>query len=159
MSRFTPACLLLSAVAFAWPALAREWTNTAGKTIEAELVSSDATSVRLKRTNGQTVKIPLDKLSRQDRDWLDQQYGGSRRRVKRRGVRVAAIRLIGPGQSLVPVKDRGFRPEPRPGGAASWTSAKGSGPWRRSRGQSPWRVRAEPGPSTSTSDCPGARIA
>src|SRR6202789_3018377 len=27
------------------------------------------------------------------------------------------------------LKDRGFRPEPRPGGSASWTSAKGSGPW------------------------------
>src|SRR5580658_8282793 len=35
----------------------------------------------------------------------------------------------GAGQSLELVKDRGFAPGPRPGGSASWTSAKGSGPW------------------------------
>lgn len=50
-------------------ASARPWINTDGKTIEAEYVSSDATSVVLAMA-GRNVTYPLDKLSEADRAYI-----------------------------------------------------------------------------------------
>lgn len=65
--------LTFAAIIWALPASAetviRKWTNDTGKVIEAELVSHDESSVTL-RMKGKEFRIPLDKLSQDDRDWL-----------------------------------------------------------------------------------------
>jgi predicted esterase len=60
------AYLLLS---FTLTASARPWTNSEGKTIEAEYISSDSKSVVL-NVSGRDVTYPLDKLSEADREYI-----------------------------------------------------------------------------------------
>lgn len=59
-------------VLFAWPVQAefRQWTDTKGKTIQAEFVSLDLDTVVLRRKDGSTFKIPLDALSGKDRKYV-----------------------------------------------------------------------------------------
>lgn len=45
----------------------RDWTNSDGKTIRAEAISSDGDSVTLKLESGKVVDYPLDKLSETSR--------------------------------------------------------------------------------------------
>jgi hypothetical protein len=45
----------------------RDWTNSEGKTIRAEALSSNGISVTLKLENGKVVNYPLDKLSEESR--------------------------------------------------------------------------------------------
>ena len=52
------------------PGWAREWTNTDGFSIEAELVEAKDGNVRLKRQDGKIVTVPVSKLSKADRDYL-----------------------------------------------------------------------------------------
>ena len=53
------------------PALAREWTDSSGTyKIEAELVKLDGKVVHLKKADGAIIKVPLDKLSGTDRQFL-----------------------------------------------------------------------------------------
>ncbi len=61
--------LLLPLVVLALPATARPWTNTDGKTIEADFVSADGQNVRF-RIKGKVINYPLEKLSEADRDWV-----------------------------------------------------------------------------------------
>lgn len=60
-------------------AQARTWTDTLGRTIEAEIVRADADSVTV-LSKGREVKIPLTKLSEEDRaycdEWLAKRAGG-----------------------------------------------------------------------------------
>jgi hypothetical protein len=51
---------------------ARKWTNTEGKVITAEFVSSDGNQVTL-LMNGKEIKYALDKLSDADRAFVDEQ--------------------------------------------------------------------------------------
>lgn len=44
----------------------RDWTNTAGKTISAEMVSLSGNDITLKMENGRTYTLPLDSLSAED---------------------------------------------------------------------------------------------
>lgn len=58
----------------------RTWTDASGTfTVEAELVGFDAKKemVQLKRTNGKTIFISLDKLSEADQEFIRQQSGDS----------------------------------------------------------------------------------
>jgi predicted esterase len=65
--RFAHISIILTLATLA--ASARPWTNTDGKTIEAEYVSSDANSVVLEIA-GRNVTYPLDKLSEADREYV-----------------------------------------------------------------------------------------
>jgi hypothetical protein len=56
----------------ALPAAAREWTNETGQKIEADFVSSDGTTVVLKR-NGKEVPYPVAKLSVADQAFIREQ--------------------------------------------------------------------------------------
>jgi hypothetical protein len=47
----------------------RKWTNDSGRVIEAELGAYDGTNVTL-IMKGKEFKVPVDKLSQEDRDWL-----------------------------------------------------------------------------------------
>lgn len=64
-------CLL----AISWQASAesRTWTNISGKTITAEMIASDKTTVSLQLPNGKTAKIPINTLSPEDRLWIAEQ--------------------------------------------------------------------------------------
>lgn len=50
---------------------ARTWTDIKGRTLEADLVRADVTSVTVKM-NGKEVNIPLNRLSEKDQDFVQQ---------------------------------------------------------------------------------------
>jgi len=53
---------------------ARTWTSADGKfTVEAELVEVDDLVVRLRRSDGQVISVPLANISDSDRDYLRKQ--------------------------------------------------------------------------------------
>ncbi len=54
----------------------RTWTSTDGKKIEAEFVSQTGDAVSVKRTDGKTFTIPINRLSEPDQQWLRNQKGG-----------------------------------------------------------------------------------
>lgn len=60
----------------------RTWKDKSGKfSIRAELVESDGTTVKLKRADGKVISVPVDRLSDQDRQFLEAQeksaFGGA----------------------------------------------------------------------------------
>ncbi len=65
LAAFLALWLTLSAAATE-PSQPRTWTSTDGRGIEGTFVSADADSVQIRRANGTTVDIPVDKLSGQD---------------------------------------------------------------------------------------------
>jgi len=53
---------------------ARTWTDKTGRhKIEAELVGVDSGVVRLRTVSGKVISFPVDRLSKADRKWLEQQ--------------------------------------------------------------------------------------
>lgn len=87
-------CGTLPAAAQSQP-VTRKWTNDSGRVIEAELGAFDGTNVTLVM-KGKEYKIPLDKLSQADRDWLakwkeDQKDHGD----KPAGDKLAGTGLVG----------------------------------------------------------------
>jgi hypothetical protein len=48
----------------------RTWTSTAGTTMEAELLGVQDGVAALKKRDGSTVRVPLDKLSSEDQAWI-----------------------------------------------------------------------------------------
>ena len=67
--------LLLPVVVLTTPAAARSWTNSEGRSIEADFVSADGQTVLL-RIRGKETRYPLEKLSQADRDWITAQSAG-----------------------------------------------------------------------------------
>ena len=61
-------CLFVLASGFAQ---ARVWTDSQGRTLEAEIVRADDVAVVVSR-GGKEVKLPLDKLSDEDRKFVDE---------------------------------------------------------------------------------------
>jgi hypothetical protein len=51
-------------------AVAREWESADGRKLEADYVSSDESQVTLKRANGTTFTVALDRLSVLDQSWV-----------------------------------------------------------------------------------------
>ena len=51
----------------------RVWESTAGTTISAFFVKLDGDVVVLKKTNGDMLRVPLEKLSDGDRKWIRDQ--------------------------------------------------------------------------------------
>ncbi len=51
----------------------RTWTDTSGRTIEAKFVQVDGEVAVVIDSRGRTLRIPLDRLSEQDRAWLAEQ--------------------------------------------------------------------------------------
>ena len=49
---------------------ARTWTSLDGKTIEAEFVKADVAKVTLKRSDGKTFEVELDKFSKSDQKFV-----------------------------------------------------------------------------------------
>ncbi len=68
--RFVLSVLVVFCLLSLRPALAREWTDDTGKhTMEAELLRVEDDTVHFKKNDGTTVKVPLNKLSKADRDF------------------------------------------------------------------------------------------
>ena len=66
------ACVVLFAVSAS--AEVRTWRDKSGRfSIRAELVESDGTAVKLKKADGNVIKVPLDRLSDEDRQFLESQ--------------------------------------------------------------------------------------
>jgi Tol biopolymer transport system component len=60
------------------PAAGRTWTDSTGTHhVDAEFVKLDNDIVRLKKGDGTIIKIPLDKLSAQDKEFVRQQTNGA----------------------------------------------------------------------------------
>jgi len=67
-------CVVVLALAVSASAEVRTWKDKSGKfSIRAELVESDGTAVKLKREDGQVIKVPVDRLSDEDRKFLESQ--------------------------------------------------------------------------------------
>ena len=65
-------CVVVLALAVSASAEVRTWKDKSGKfSIRAELVESDGTAVKLKREDGQVIKVPVDRLSDEDRKFLE----------------------------------------------------------------------------------------
>ena len=55
----------------------RIWNDATGAfSLEAEFVKVEDGNVTLKKTDGKTITIPLDKLSQEDRDFVAKQSNG-----------------------------------------------------------------------------------
>ncbi len=53
------------------PAKTRKWTDSSGSfTVDAKLVSANAATVKLERTDGRMIALPLSKLSESDKSYL-----------------------------------------------------------------------------------------
>lgn len=66
--------IVFSAIGLSLPAIAREWTDKTGRTLQAELVGKELApgqeKVTLQLKNGQTVTVPLSSLSAADQDFV-----------------------------------------------------------------------------------------
>lgn len=62
--------LMVAAMAFAQAEM-RTWTNTKGKTVEAEIQKKDSSKVTLKLENGKTATIKLSDLSKEDKEFVE----------------------------------------------------------------------------------------
>ena len=61
----------------------RTWNDSTGAFgVEAQLLGVDDGKVRLKKADGKTVAIPLDRLSKEDQDFLARQSGAKQEAVK-----------------------------------------------------------------------------
>ncbi len=80
MSKFhlpSPAWLLLALMAgVVSPAPARTWSSTDGRQLEGDYVSGTPDAVTVKLATGQTVVIPLNRLSEADQQWVAEQKPG-----------------------------------------------------------------------------------
>jgi uncharacterized membrane-anchored protein len=56
---------------------ARQWTDSRGRKVEAELISFDGKNVTLKTASGKTSTFPVTNLSVQDQDHVRKTYGGT----------------------------------------------------------------------------------
>ncbi len=53
--------------------VSRVWHDASGGfSVEAELVASDGVTVTLRRVDGNTISVPLERLSEADRRWLEE---------------------------------------------------------------------------------------
>jgi hypothetical protein len=79
VSRFHPlAILALAFASFSAPLHARTWTDTQGRTLEADFISATATDVTLRRTaDARTFVLPLATLTPADRDFISTQLATS----------------------------------------------------------------------------------
>jgi hypothetical protein len=63
------------------PAVARVWTDSTGRySIEADLVASNESQAVLKRADHQLGVVPIDKLSQQDREYIQSNEARERSR-------------------------------------------------------------------------------
>lgn len=62
--------LLLAALLSGIPVSARTWTDTQGRTIDAELVTASGSAVTIRRSDGRVFDLPLAELSPADRDYV-----------------------------------------------------------------------------------------
>ncbi len=67
----TASCAMLAS------AEVRSWTNSKGKTIQAEMVDADAKTVKLKLANGRVATIPIKTLSKADQQWIKKYHSGN----------------------------------------------------------------------------------
>jgi len=72
-------------------ASARQFTDAQGRTIEADVVGASPTHVMLKK-GGRTFKVPLEKLSQQDRAYIDELRAEGEKRRKLAEARAALLR-------------------------------------------------------------------
>jgi len=91
------------------PLSARTWTNSDGKTIEADFVSADQTSVAL-IMNGKEIKYPLAKLSAADQDWIKAQNPAKKPPAE---VKTGLLKDIPISSSLYPEIDDHFKDSTR----------------------------------------------
>lgn len=97
----------------------RTWSDATGKfTVVAELLDCDGAAVRLKRENGKTIKVPLEKLSSKDREYLanrerndkdsdldtdDDPFAGGELRRDRSGPSKDGEKTAPPDKDLTPI--------------------------------------------------------
>jgi len=82
LSNLIPVVSILLSLMIVPAVEARTWTATSGGTLEAEFISTDGSAVTIKRADGQTVTIPLEKLSKGDQDFVATRKSGKSSKPK-----------------------------------------------------------------------------
>ncbi|EIP97221.1 hypothetical protein OpiT1DRAFT_01653 [Opitutaceae bacterium TAV1] len=84
---------------------ARTWTDTQGRTVEAEFVSATQSTVTIRRDDdGRTFDLPLDRLSETDRAWVAARIAGDNAGSSSENKTTEAGGLA-PSQLAVPVEE------------------------------------------------------
>lgn len=109
------------------PPKERIWRDASGSfEISATLVATNATSVSLKKSDGETITVPIDKLSKRDQDYVKEQrlptsdQGAKPSQSSRSGMRGGM-----PGMLDVPNGRGGLEPGPTKGGRPTGSVEKG----------------------------------
>ncbi len=57
--------------AWSWSAVAREWTDSSGKhRIQADFLDFQDGHVRLEKTDGNIISVPIERFSTSDQQWV-----------------------------------------------------------------------------------------
>ncbi|MEM0897757.1 MAG: hypothetical protein AAGJ79_12840 [Verrucomicrobiota bacterium] len=71
--------------------MARTWTSTDGKTIEAEFVESDGESVTIRRDDGRNFTLVLERLSPTDREYVREKTASAGEKKKEGPKRITGV--------------------------------------------------------------------
>ncbi|MDF1862328.1 MAG: hypothetical protein P1U87_19080 [Verrucomicrobiales bacterium] len=130
ISRISLCVTLLAAFAFcSAESELRDWSNAAGKTISAELVSLEGYSAILKMANGRTYTVPLADLSEADREFVQE---WKKEQETAASLEEAGIELGIPTKSIVETAFDEETPRTRKGELLGWQA--GIGEWRIEEG-------------------------
>ena len=75
---------------------ARSFTNTAGKSIEAELVGVDDKTAMLKLSNGKKAKVPLSSLSADDQSYVTSWWEENKNKIAASDLRIKITKKTSP---------------------------------------------------------------
>ncbi len=92
---------------FALTASARQWTSSDGKTIDAELVRFDGSTVTL-LANGKEYALPLSRLSVEDQAWLQEQAAKEEEEKAARLKEIVGLRTEAPIEHRYAASTEGY---------------------------------------------------
>lgn len=72
---------------------ARTFTNTAGKTVDAELIGLNDKTAVLKLDNGSKAKVPLSSLCKEDQAYINAWWEKNKNRVSNSDVRLSISKI------------------------------------------------------------------
>lgn len=105
--------IVLAVLLLTTPAWGRQWSDATGRfKIDADLIAFSATTVVLKRTDGELVAVPVERLSDDDREFLksteahvEVEEGGKQTWTMRSGLMVSG-RVVAYGRKSVTLQRR-----------------------------------------------------
>jgi hypothetical protein len=107
----------------------RDWTNTQGRTISAELTAVEGETAKLRLENGRTYEVPLAKLSESDREYV---AAWQKTKEDAAAAEEMGLKLGEPTEAIVESPFSENTPATRKGDIGGWKA--GIGEWRIEEG-------------------------